>query len=120
KGLNESVVTGKYYDELGKRRLIDFKLNETLEIVNAADLEKYSELNFAGLGNTYSSKVQVNETVVKALSEYQYYTDGTAVYRWKAPVQKITESQQKVEKPVINEQFEKMKHLTGYKPSNFV
>jgi len=118
-GINESIVSGKYFDVLNKRRIIDFKLNETVEIVNEKDAEKYFELNFAGMGNTYTNKVDVNESVVKAISTYKFYTDGSTVYRMKTPTQKLNEASQKT-KPVINEQFEKMKHLTGYKPSNFV
>ena len=37
----------------------------------------------------------------------------------KNPVQKLNENKQGVQKPVINEQLEKMKHLTGFKPSTF-
>jgi hypothetical protein len=118
-GVNESIVSGKYYDLLGKRRIIDFKLNETLEIVTEEDCEKYSELNFDGMGNTYTNKVDINEGVVDALGKYKFYTDGSTVYRWKS-VQNLNESEQKDKKPVINEQMDKMKHLLGYKPNDFV
>lgn len=120
KGLNESMVTGKYRDLLGKTRLIDFQLNEVHELTNLKDTKKYFELNFAGLGNAYCSKVEVNEAVVKILNEHKFYTDGVVVYRWKVPIQRLIESENKKQKTKINEQFEKMKHLTGYKPSDFV
>lgn len=119
KGLHESVVTGKYFDELGKRRLIDFKLGETLEIVAEGDVDKYFELNFAGLGNAYSNKVVVNESVNNILTKYKFYTDGSVVYRWLLPTQTINEAALKT-KPVVNEQMNKMKHLLGYDPKNFV
>src|SRR5690606_968651 len=102
-GINESIVSGKYFDVLNKRRIIDFKLNETVEIVNEKDAEKYFELNFAGMGNTHTNKVDVNESVVKAISTYKFYTDGSTVYRMKTPTQKLNEASQKT-KPVINEQ----------------
>jgi hypothetical protein len=117
-GVNESIVTGKYFDELGKKRLIDFKLNETLEIVKEEDTNNYFELNFAGLGNTYSNKVTVNEGVVNALSTYKFYTDGSVVYRFLS-TQSINEAALKT-KPVMNEQMDKMKHLLGYEPKSFV
>jgi hypothetical protein len=118
-GIGESVVSGRYYSALGKRCLIDFRLNETLEIVNEEDSEKYSEINLSGLGNVYDNKGEIMEGVSKVLNKYKFYTDGITVYRFKSPLQNLNEAALKT-KPVINEQFEKMKHLTGYKPNNFV
>ena len=122
KGLNESMVTGRYIDALGKRRLIDFKLNEVKS--NKKEVEDLFELDFTGLGNTYNSKtvdnkVIVNETVVKMMSENKFYTDGKIVFVIKNPVQKLNESEQKDKKPIVNEQFDKMKHLLGYNPESF-
>lgn len=118
-GIGESVVTGRYYNSLGKRCLVDFKLNETLEIVNEKDIENYSEVNLTGLGNVYNSRGEINEGVNNVINKHKFYTDGVTVYRLKAQAQKLNESKQNV-KPVINEQFEKIKHLTGYKPNEFV
>lgn len=118
-GIGESVVTGRYYNSLGKRCLVDFKLNETLEIVNEKDIENYSEVNLTGLGNVYNSRGEINEGVNNVINKHKFYTDGVTVYRLKAQAQKLNESKQNV-KPVINEQFEKIKHLTGYKHNEFV
>jgi hypothetical protein len=122
-GLKESMITGKYNDILNKRRLIDFKLNE-VKIINDINLtESLFELDFTGLGNTYNSKtidnkVIVNESAVKVISEHKFYTNGKNIFAIKNPQQKLNENVSK-EKPIINEQFNKMKHLLGYKPESF-
>jgi len=123
-GLKESMVTGRYLDALNKRRLIDFKLNE-VKIISTDKLdENLFEIDFTGLGNTYDSKtidnkVVVNEAVVNVMNENKFFTDGKTIFAMKNPVQKLNENEQKDKKRPINEQFEKMKHLTGYKPSSF-
>ena len=123
-GLKESMVTGRYLDALNKRRLVDFKLNE-VKIISTDKLnENLFELDFTGLGNTYDSKtinnkVVVNEAVVNVMNENKFFTDGKTIFAVKNPVQKLNENEHKAEKSPINEQFEKMKHLSGYKPSSF-
>jgi hypothetical protein len=117
-GINESIISGKYFDVLGKKRIINFKLNEAHQLINVKDCEKYFELNFAGLGNKYNNKVIVNESINAVLSNNKFYTDGDDVFIFKTPVQKLNENEQKDKKPLINEQFEKMKHLTDYKTND--
>lgn len=123
-GLKESMITGRYIDILGKRRLMEFRLNEVTE-VEKLDENITMELGFDGLGNTYMSKtvdkkVIVNESVVNAISSHKYYTDGESVVAIKNPTQSLNEGEVKEEKLVINEQMDKMKHLLGYKPDSFV
>jgi len=122
KSLKESMVTGRYIDALGKRRLIEFRLNE---VVLNEDVEDLFVLDFTGLGNTYNSKtvnkkVVVNETVVNAMASHKFYTNGKEVVGVKNPVQPLNEGEVKVNKPVLNEQMDKMKHLLNYKPDPFV
>lgn len=119
-GLKEGIVTGKYFDNLGKKRIIDFNLNEVWELKTGETIPLLQELSLEGLGNTYTQKVSANENVVKAMTGNKFFTNGTEVFVFKTPVQNITESEHKEEKPVINEQFNKMKHLLGYKPNDFV
>jgi hypothetical protein len=125
-GLKESMITGRYKDILGKRRLIDFTLNE-VEILKTPDGTARQtglfKLDFTGLGNAYNSKtvdykVSVNESVANVLNTYSFYTDSEKVFAMKNPAQKLTEGEVK-EKPVVNEQVDKMKHLLGYKPESF-
>jgi len=121
--LAESMITGRYTDALGKRRLMEFRLGEVEEVEAIAESE--ARMSFDGLGNTYMSKtvdkkVVVNEGVVDIMENYQFYTNGEKVFSIKNPVQSLNEGEVKEEKPVINEQQEKMKHLLGYKPDSYV
>lgn len=115
-GLKESIVSGKYSDILNKKRIIDFNLNEVKEITESNDL---FELNLEGLGNTYTNKVNLNENVINAINNYKFYTDGKAVFMQKNKLENLSEGVLKEEKPKINKEFDKMKHLLGYKPSNY-
>ena len=120
--LSESMITGRYIDILGKRRLMEFRLGEVTEVEKIE--EGTMKMSFDGLGNTYFSKtvdkkVVVNEGVVDLMESYKFYTDGEKVFSLKNPVQQLTEGKTD-EKPVINEQMDKMKHLLGYKPDSFV
>lgn len=120
--LSESMITGRYIDILGKRRLMEFRLGEVKELKKVD--EGAMKLSFDGLGNTYMSKtvdkkVVVNEGVVDIMETYQFYTDGEKVFSVKNPVQSLNEGEVK-EKPVVNEQVDKMKHLLGYKPDSYV
>jgi len=124
-GLMETMVTGRFVDALGKKFIMDFRLNEAKVVKESKEVESMFELDFTGFGNKYvnrtqDNKVIVNETVENVLSESKYFTDGKNVFVMRNPVQKINENEQKVGKPVVNEQVGKMKHLLGYKPNQFV
>jgi len=124
KGIEESMITGRYHDDLNKRRLIEFTLNEVHGLSADKLDESFSELDFTGLGNTYVSKtidnkVVVNEGMGRILETYKFYTDGKKVVAVKNPVQTLNESDKREMKPVVNEQVDKMKHLLGYKPETF-
>ncbi|RLF57323.1 MAG: hypothetical protein DRN27_08025, partial [Thermoplasmata archaeon] len=108
-GLKESMITGRYIDILGKRRLMEFRLNEVKK-VEKLDENITMELGFDGLGNTYMSKtvnkkVIVNESVVNVMSTHKFYTDGENVVVIKNPTQSLNEGEIKEEKPVVNEQM---------------
>lgn len=119
--VNESMITGRYADALGKRRLIDFMISEVKLNEN---VENLFELDFTGLGNSYNSKtvnnkVSVNEGVVQIMENHKFYTDGKNVFAIKKPVENLNEDINK-KQPIVNEQYDKMKHLLGYKPQDFV
>jgi len=120
--LKESVdlLTGRFLNKLGKKQLISFKLNETKEVTDVKETEEMNQIDFTGFGNKFNNKGAVNENIVTLLSNYKFFTDGKNVRVFKNPVQILTESEHKDEKCPINEEFEKMKHLTDYKPNNFV
>jgi len=115
-GIKESTITGKYFNDLNKKCFIDFNLNEAKEI-KAVNSNLFA-LDFSGLGNTYTSKVKVNEGANKAMNENKFYTNGKDVFVMKNQVQNLNESDNKT-KPVVNEEFNKMKHLLGYQPDTF-
>ena len=123
-GLKESMISGRYRNDLNKSHIFDFTLNE-VKVLKADNklVESLFELDFTGLGNAYNSKshdnkVSVNEGVVKALSSYKYYTNGKEAFAVKNPTQKLNENVETA-KPILNEQMDKMKHLLGYKPETF-
>ena len=127
--LAESMVTGRYIDELGKRRLMEFKLSEVQEFAKK-DGEEFAtdhlfEMDFTGLGNKYlaktvDKKVVVNEAVANTLETDSFFTDGNNVFVIQAKAQSLNEGATLEEKPVINEEVDKMKHLLGYKPDAYV
>jgi hypothetical protein len=126
KGLSESMITGRYRNELNKSKIIDFQLNEVkfLRQTSEKTMEALFPLDFTGLGNTLNGKtedykVSVNETVVSILDENKFYTDGKQIFAIKNPKQNLNEAEIKA-KPVVNEEFNKMKHLLGYKGTDFV
>ena len=126
KGVSESMISGRYRDALNKSKIIDFMLNEVklLKQTSEDTLKEMFKLDFTGLGNSYKgrthdNKVSVNESVVDALSTHKYYTDGKQVFAIKNPAINLNENEVK-EKPVVNEQANKMKHLLGYKPEKYI
>src|ERR1035437_2833216 len=100
-GIMESAISGKYFNNLGKRSIIDFNLNEVVEIADAKEIEKLQEVNLEGMGNTYNNKVDINEGAVKAMNNYKFYTDSKKVFVMKNPVQNLNENEQKIEKRPI-------------------
>jgi hypothetical protein len=119
-GLKETQITGKYFDDLGKKKIIDFNLNEVLELKSDKRVPELKKVSLEGLGNTYTQKVSVNENFVKAVGGFKFFTNGQDVFALKNPVQNLSEGIEKDKKPVVNEQMEKMKHLVGYNTATFV
>ena len=119
-GLGEGHVTGRFMDELGKRRLLDFELDEVNIILGDKLNENHFKLDFTGLGNVYDSKGNLNESINNTLNSHMFYTDGKVVVAVKNTKKSLNEGEQKKEKEVVNEQFGKMKHLLGYNPKDFI
>jgi len=113
-GIKESKVTGKYFDQLNRKRFIDFKLNE-VKVVEKPE-ENWAELDFAGMGNKYD--VNLNETKINNALNENFYTDGKNVWVIEKK-ETLTEGEKKVEKPKLDEGMEKMKHFMNYNPGNF-
>lgn len=115
----KEMVTGKYEGVDGRTKLIDFRLNEVSEVEGIVEADFFA-LNFDGLGNTYDSKVDINESVQSALGGHKLYTNGKDIFAVAVPAQSLNESATIKDKPVITEQQKKMNHLLGYKPESYV
>jgi len=114
--INEDVMlTGKFVNDIGNKQLIDFNLNE-VNFEKEIDNTNLKKIDFSGLGNTYNNKVEINEMAVKAINNYQFYTDNKKIFA-------VKKSKMLNENDVTTKQnkgFNEMKHLMNYKPSNFV
>jgi len=115
----KEMVTGKYEGVDGRTKIIDFRLNEVNEVEGIVEADFFA-LNFDGLGNTYDSKVDINEGVLSALGGHKLYTNGKEVFAVAVPAQSLNESVETKTKPVLTEQQKKMNHLLGYKPESYV
>lgn len=121
-GINEAMITGKYFNLLGKSKIIDFKMNEVKESKENTGLFK---VDLSGLGNSYynksiDNKVIVNEDVVKALNECEFYTNGKDVFSVAVIKKNINEN---TDKSIINENddnLNKIKHLLKYQPKEYI
>lgn len=114
-GINENVVTGKYKDDMNKTQFVNFNLKDVVE-VNEVN-ENAILLNLKGMGNSYSSKFELNENINDLINSWDFYLQESKVIVHK-PVKKLDESENK--NVVINEEFNKMKHLLGYKPQDYI
>lgn len=119
-GINESTLTGKYVDEMGKTRFFDFNTLTVKEIKDAKDLKKgaFFKMNLNGLGNTLTNKGMLIEGINDIINEWDFYTDGNDVFVHK-PVSNLNESEDK-KSVSTNEDFNKMKHLFNYNPNKFI
>jgi len=116
-GLKESMITGKYIDENGTTKFVNFKLVETEQVEKPCD--SCLLINLDGLGNSYTTRVHENTEMRNLMDAFKFYMNGGKVVRVKTGKQTLTESTEK-EKPVVNEQFETMKKLMNYDPSKYV
>ena len=116
--LMESMMTGKYRDEFGKTKLINFKLNETIEAEQPC--ESCVKINLDGMGNAYTTRVDENFDMRQLMDSFEFYMNGGQVTRVKTSGRQIMSEGETKEKPMVNEQLEKMRKLMGYDPSKHV
>jgi len=118
-GVNESVVTGKHKNKIGKNVFVDFVMKDAIEVSKIE--EGFIPLNLDGMGNTYSNTVELNESVSNAISNWNFYlVEGTQKIVAHKQSQMLAESDHREMKPVVNEQFSKMKHLLGYDSKEYI
>jgi hypothetical protein len=113
--MGESMITGKYRDEFGNVKFINFKLNETVVAKEGTG----AKLNLDGMGNAYTTKVNENTEMRNIMDAFNFYINGDQVTRVKTGKQTLSEGAEQ-QKTVVNEQIEKMKKLMGYDPSKHV
>jgi len=101
-------VSGKYKDQFNKIKIVDFRLDES---VYSDNVDNFIKLNISGIGNTYSNKVELNESVKNILDEYEFYYDNNEDVIYHKNI--ITN---------INEQMDltKFKHLMSYNPKKYI
>lgn len=121
--LGESMITGKYVNSIGKTRLIDFMAADV--IISESVQDDFTKISLDGLGNTYenklntnTNKLEINENVVEVIDSYNFYLKENKVYAVKKL--SVLNENKEVANTVINENLDKMKHLLGYNPNNFV
>lgn len=125
-GINEAMITGKYFNALGQSKIIDFKLNEVKDINTSTTRQTgLYKVDLNGLGNSYYSKsvdnkVIVNEDVVKVLNNYEFYTNGKNVFRMSCSKKNINENVDKSVNYQNNDDLNKMKHLLKYEPKEYI
>ena len=112
---NESMITGKYKNDINKTCFVNFKLNETKEVNN---VDNYIELNLEGLGNVYTQQVNENVEMRNIMDNFKFYYNGENVVKLKFEKMKLNESETK--EKIVNKQYEKMKKLMGYNPSKHI
>jgi hypothetical protein len=124
KKVNESYISGKFFDEFGKSHIIDFTLSEAKEMTKID--EAWFPLNLNGLGNAYTNKLDttthkigINEGISEIISLFEYYVDANKNIFTVEKSKKML-SENTVGKEVVNGDFDKMKHLFEYKASDFV
>ncbi len=108
-GFNESYM-GKYIDDFGKSKFVEFAMNDVKEV---ATINEGFKLNLEGLGNKYNQKVNENKGYNNAVADFEYYIleDLKTVVKVKNDVT--------VSNP-INEAVDKMARLIGYDTKDFV
>lgn len=107
-GFNEAF-SGKYTDDFGKVRIVEFQLAEVKEV---ASVEGGHKLTVDGMGNKYTQKVNESLNFKDITSKYNFYLVEGAVVKTAATAVE--------DKPLVNESFEKMKHLMNYNSNEFV
>jgi hypothetical protein len=117
-GVDENLVTGKYKNDFGQTKFVDFNLGSVNEATKIN--ETWKELNLNGIGNVYTNKHDLNENVMNVINSHRFYTDGNDVFVMKIKKENISENKNTKQNKELNEQFNKLKHLSGYDPKTYI
>lgn len=110
KGFNNESFTGKYTDDFGKNKLVEFVVDDVAEVESVNEGYK---LNLEGLGNKYTQKINENKNFADIVNEFDFYLVENTVVKTKKTTGEAA-------KGVINENLKKMEHLMGYNSKDFV
>lgn len=130
----EGTFTGKYKDDWGKTKYLNFTARDIYKLDESKLDESFTPLSLDGLGNHYKNKLSESKNQLAENTEYDlfmknydlYVRDGNVFASGNknsgSSTGLINEGENKKisEKQPINEQFNKMKHLMGYKPNEYI
>lgn len=130
----EGTFTGKYKNEWGKTKYVNFNVREVYKLDESKIDKSFIPLSLDALGNHYKNKLSESKNQLAENSEYDlfmknynlYVKDGNIFatdkkfHRGGAGLLNENENKELLKKEPINEQFNKIKHLMGYKPNDYV
>ena len=106
--MNETL-SASYFDSMGKRRIVEFKINDVKPTATVDNT--FVKLEMSGFGNQYNNKVNENTYVTTELDKYNFYIKGSEIF--KSEKVSINESKH-------DENYKKMLHLMNYNPTKYV
>jgi hypothetical protein len=116
KGYNEAF-TGKYTNDYGKSKLVEFQLEDTEEVTSIN--EGSFLLTLEGLGNKYTQKINESKIFGDVVKDYDFYLSESKVIMIKRDPNGVPPAP--TEPELISETImDKMNHLIGYSTNEFV
>jgi len=113
-GYNEAF-TGKYTDDYGKSRLVEFIIGSVEEVPL---VEEGFKLNLEGLGNKYTVKINENEIFADVVNKFDYYLVENKVVKVKVGAKK--EAAKDAASAILEDSMNRMSKLINYKAGDFV
>jgi hypothetical protein len=116
--LSEAILTGLYINDFGKRKLVNFKLNNTISVEKIN--ESWVPLSFEGMGNSYTNIGELNEDVVAKINEGKYYLNEKTNEVFFVENKKILVEGETKKIGLNEEQINKMKRLSNHNTKTFI
>jgi len=112
----EGAIAGKYKDDFGKTKLINFNAKNS-QLVES--VEGLTPINLDGMGNSYTTRVEENTNMRAMMNAFKFYVNGQGNVKHikKTGLQSLNEGE--IEKKPVNVAYEKMMKLAGYDPSKY-
>ena len=116
--LSEAILTGLYINDFGKRKLVNFKLNNTISTEKID--ESWVQISFEGMGNSYTNIGELNEEVVGKINEGKYYLNEKTNEVFFIKNKKILAECENKKIGLNEEQINKMKRLSNHNTKTFI